>query len=100
MDNSIVVFQMGDKVGRNQKKTFRGHVGSGYACQPAFSPDGRFLGSGDGDGNAWFWDWRTNRVLNKFKAHDNGPSVGMSWHPLQPSWVATCGWDGVIKLWD
>lgn len=100
MDNTMMVFQLGDKVGRNMKKTFRGHIVSGYACQPAFSPDGRFVGSGDGDGHAWIWDWRSGRVLNKVKAHDNGPCVGMSWHPLQPSWVATCGWDGVIKLWD
>jgi WD40 repeat protein len=100
MDNSLAVFSLGDRISRNIKKTFKGHIVAGYACQPAFSSDGRFLASGDGDGQAWFWDWRSHRVLNKFKAHEGGPSAGMDWHPLQPSWVVTAGWDGLVKLWD
>ena len=36
----------------------------------------------------------------KFKAHDNGPCIGNVWHPIEPSWCITCGWDSQIKLWD
>ncbi|CAN0410613.1 unnamed protein product, partial [Hapterophycus canaliculatus] len=34
------------------------------------------------------------------QCHDDGPCIDVAWHPLEPSWVATAGWDGVIKLWD
>ena len=40
MDNSIVTYQCGEKVRQMAKKTFKGHSGSGYACQIGFSPNG------------------------------------------------------------
>lgn len=83
-----------------RKKTFVGHNNSGYACQIGFSPNGKFVMSGDGHGQLHFWDWKTTKSYRRFKAHDGGPTMGAIWHPIQPSWVATCGWDGVIKLWD
>ena len=99
-DNTLVTYAMGDRIGRALKKNFKGHVGAGYSCQPAFSPDGHFLGSGDGDGTLWFWDWRTCRILKSFhKAHEGGPAPGFAWHPLEPSTCASSGWDGVVKLW-
>jgi pre-mRNA-processing factor 17 len=99
MDNTLLGYTCGEKVSRLTKKTFTGHVNAGFACVPSFSPDGRFLVSGDGEGTAWFWDWNNGRVLNKLKAHDDGPAIGTDWHPLEPSWVLTCGWDGVVKMW-
>ena len=33
-----------------KNREFKGHVVSGYACQIAFSPNGRFLASGDEGG--------------------------------------------------
>ena len=62
--------------------------------------DSRFLASGDGEGKLHFWDWRTTRPLAKYRAHDNGPCIGVQWHPVEPGMVATCGWDGLVKLWD
>ena len=40
------------------------------------------------------------RILQKYHAHDKGPSIGCVWHPALPSTVFTCGWDGVIKMWE
>ena len=40
------------------------------------------------------------QLYRKIHAHDNGPCIGALWHPLKPSWMFTCGWDGLIKLWD
>ena len=60
----------------------------------------RFTMSGDGSGRLFFWDWRTSKVYRKLRAHTNGPCFGAIWHPIEASAVATCGWDGLIKLWD
>lgn len=58
-----------------------------------------YLISGDADGKVYVWDWKTTKLYNKFKAHDD-VCVGVLWHPHETSKVATCGWDGVIKYWD
>ncbi|KAA8532619.1 hypothetical protein F0562_032565 [Nyssa sinensis] len=83
----------------NKKKRFAGHIAAGYACQVNFSPDGRFVMSGDGEGKCWFWDWKSCKVFRTLKCHE-GVCIGCEWHPLEQSKVATCGWDGLIKYWD
>ena len=100
LDNKIVVYGARDKVREMRKKVFKGHLNAGYTCQIGFSPNGRYLTSGDGEGRLFFWDWKSTKVLRKFKAHDNGPCIGNLWHPIEPSWCITCGWDSQIKLWD
>jgi len=99
MDNRIVVYSTKERFRINAKKSFGGHANAGYACQVNFSPDGRFLMSGDGDGKLFIWDWKTSRILRTIKAHDR-VCIGCEWHPLEPAKVATCSWDGSIKLWD
>lgn len=99
MDNRVTVFSARDRFKLNAKKSFRGHIVAGYACGLSFSPDGRFLASGDSTGRAFFWDWKTARMFRALQAH-KGVCVDVNWHPTQPSLVATCGWDGNIKLWD
>lgn len=100
MDNRIVVYHSGENVKLNSKKCFRGHNNSGYACQINFSPNGKYLMSGDGLGSLYFWDWKTSKIFRKFPAHEGGPCIGAVWHPLHPNRIATCGWDGLIKIWE
>ena len=100
LDNKIVVYGAGEKVREMRKKVFKGHLNAGYTCQIGFSPNGRYITSGDGEGRLFFWDWKSTKILRKFKAHDNGPCIGNLWHPIEPSWCITCGWDSQIKLWD
>lgn len=83
----------------NKKKVFTGHKSVGYAVGVTFSPDGRYIGSGDSDGRAFFWDWKTGKNYRAIDAHD-GVCIDMAWHPIETSKVATCGWDGLIKYWD
>ena len=78
---------------------WQGHTIAGYACQPGFSADGRYVLSGDGEGKLWIWDWKTCKAFRNFKAHE-GVAIGCVWHPQESSKVATCGWDGLIKYWD
>ncbi|KAJ3129636.1 pre-mRNA-processing factor 17 [Nowakowskiella sp. JEL0407] len=99
LDNQIMIYSARDRFRLHRKKTFKGHLIAGYACVPNFSPDGRFLMSGDSEGSLWFWDWKTCKVLRKFKAHDN-VLIDCEWHPHESSKVATCSWDSTIKFWD
>lgn len=118
MDNTIPTFACSDSVKPLRKRTFRGHNNSGYACQISFSPDGKYIMSGvmevcicrlnnhlfiyagDGFGKIYFWEWKSMMLNRKFQAHDSGPCIGSSWHPIKNSWVVTCGWDGIMKLWE
>ena len=99
LDNQIMIYSAKDRFRLNTKKRFVGHANGGYACQPNFSPDGRFLMSGDADGKCIFWDWKSRRIFKTLKAHDK-VTIGCEWHPLETSKVATCSWDGTIKYWD
>ena len=73
----------------------QGHTVAGYACQPGFSPDGRYVISGDGEGKLWFWDWKTCKPYRTIKAHE-GVCIGAAWHPMETSkarsscWVFQC----------
>ena len=100
MDNTIRVYNTQGRFSLAKNKEFKGHVVSGYACQIAFSPNGRFLACGDEGGQLWFWDWVRCRRLKTLRGHANGPCIGLKWHPLRPSCVVSCGWDGNIKIWD
>lgn len=99
LDNQILIYSTRERFRLNKKKRFAGHIVAGYACQVNFSPDGRFIMSGDGEGRCWFWDWKTCKVFRTLKCHE-GVCIGAEWHPLEQSKVATCGWDGQIKFWD
>jgi pre-mRNA-processing factor 17 len=99
LDNQILIFSATDRVKQNNKKSFKGHITSGFACQPNFSPDGKYLISGDASGSLWVWDWQTTKILKKIKAHDNA-LITCAWHPQETSKIATGSWDGSIKFWD
>jgi len=99
LDNKIAIYQVGDRFKEMRKKVFKGHMVAGYACGLDFSPEMSYLASGDGDGKAYIWDWKTTKLLSKWKAHDD-VCIQVLWHPHEASKVATAGWDGVVKFWD
>ena len=68
LDNQILIYST-DNFRQNRKKRFAGHTIAGYACQVGFSPDGKWISSGDGDGNVVFWDWKTGRIKSRLRAH-------------------------------
>ncbi|TYZ58344.1 hypothetical protein PybrP1_007182 [[Pythium] brassicae (nom. inval.)] len=100
LNNQIDVYAARDKFKLQRKKVFKGHSNAGYACQIGFSPNGQYVMSGDADGRLVFWDWKSTKLYKKLRAHDRGPCMGAVWHPLEPSKVVSCGWDGLIKYWD
>jgi len=99
LDNRITIYMVGDRFKEMRKKVFKGHMVAGYACGLDFSPEMSYLCSGDGDGKAYIWDWKTTKLLSKWKAHDD-VCIQVLWHPHEASKVATAGWDGVVKFWD
>jgi pre-mRNA-processing factor 17 len=80
LDNQILVYSS-DSFRQNRKKRFAGHTVSGYACEIGFSPDGRWISSGDGSGNMHFWDFKTSKKMpNRLKAH-NQVVISHTWLP-------------------
>lgn len=99
MDNRILVFGATGKFRQNRKKEFIGHQNAGYPINVAFSPDGKYLMSGDAKGYAYFWDWKTTQVKSKFKASEEVVTCIES-HPQETSKVAIAGKESMISYWD
>ncbi|KAK0357250.1 hypothetical protein LTR02_000111 [Friedmanniomyces endolithicus] len=98
-DNTIKVYNTGEKIRENRKKEFRGHNNAGYAIDIAVSPDGGVVASGDSGGYVCFWDYKTCKMWHKIKASE-GAVVATAWHPRESSKVVTGDLDGVVKYWD
>ena len=58
----------------------------------------KIICSGSADGKIFFYDHSTARVMRTIEAH-SAPCTDVAYHPTLPSWVATCGWDGQVKVW-
>ncbi|XP_025025809.1 WD repeat-containing protein 25 [Python bivittatus] len=82
----------------NKKKRFEGHKVEGFAIGCEFSPDGTLLVTGSSDGKVFFYNYRTAQILHTMSAHSQA-CVNATYHPVLPSLLATCSWDGVIKIW-
>ncbi|CAM9889225.1 unnamed protein product, partial [Heterosigma akashiwo] len=103
LNNEIHVYTAAAGFKQMRKKVFKGHVNAGTRTGGegiTFSPNGKYMASGDAEGKFFVWDWGSTRIYKRLNAHENGPCISAAWHPVEPSWVATCGWDGLIKLWD
>ncbi|KAH8835943.1 pre-mRNA splicing factor [Flagelloscypha sp. PMI_526] len=98
LDNQILIYST-DNFRQNRKKRFAGHAVAGYACQIGFSPDGKWISSGDSSGSVVFWDFKTGRIKSRLPAHDK-VVIAHEWLPHETSKVVTASWDGKIKLWD
>ncbi|KAI7685558.1 WD40 repeat-like protein [Hortaea werneckii] len=99
-DNTIQVFNTGEKIRANRKKEFRGgHNIAGYAVQLDVSPDGGIVVTGDSGGNLTCYDYKTCKMWQKLQASDTAV-VATAFHPRESSKVVTGDLNGVIKYWD
>ncbi|KAK5132089.1 hypothetical protein LTR08_000339 [Meristemomyces frigidus] len=99
-DNTIKVYNTGEKIRINRKKEFRGHNCAGYAVQVGVSPDGGIVVSGDSAGWVCFWDWKTCKLWHKVRASERSAVVAVGWGLREGSRVVTGDLEGVIKYWD
>jgi pre-mRNA-processing factor 17 len=98
-DNQIIIYEnKGGNFRRIRAKKFASHYCAGYACAIDFSYDGQFLVSGDERGKIYCYDWKTTKVFRILDGHA-GACIGVEWHPSQPTTMLTCGWEGMVKLW-
>lgn len=95
---SLSIFSLQDYITARPRQ-FGGHKTLGFGCQVCFSPDGRFLCSGDGNGQVVIWNWKTGQIARRIDAHPQ-VSIGVQWNPQETSRLATCSWDGTIKYWE
>lgn len=99
LDNRIQVYApLQDSLSQRSKR-FIGHATGGYACQIGFSPDGRFIYSGDARGHAIIWDWTSGAIVRRLEGHRQ-VCMGVQWNPNEQAKLATCSWDGTIKYWE
>ncbi|KAF9238650.1 WD40-repeat-containing domain protein [Melanogaster broomeanus] len=90
-------------VGRKDGRT-RGHKRHVHGIK--WSPDGKYLATGDHSGTIHVWDQRANEYLTyndkKLLAKHEGPVKAISWCPWQSGLVATGGGfpDGAIQIFD
>ena len=65
----------------------------------AFSPDGKWIATGDKDGAVSLWEVASaGRVRHRLRGHAASVS-GVGFHP-DGSRLVSCGFDGQVKVWD
>ena len=82
--------------GERAAKTF-GRRGEG-AASVAFSPDGRFLVSGQWNGALRLWRVSNGEAILSFAGHEDAIS-SVAFAPNGRA-IASASWDGTIKLWN
>ncbi|KAJ1104935.1 hypothetical protein NDU88_002343 [Pleurodeles waltl] len=82
----------------NKKKRYEGHKVEGFSVGCKFSPDGTILATGSSEGKIYFYNYNTARIIHTLPAHSEA-CVNLSFHPVLPSLLATCDWEGTIKIW-
>ena len=70
----------------------------GYSVGCECSPDGDLLLTGSADGRILVYSFRTASRARTLHGHTQA-CVGATFHPVLPSVLATCSWEGDVKIW-
>lgn len=88
--------QRWDRSGKEDTKTFKGHVGNVQAI--SLNPDGLTYASAGQDGSVIIGDGSTGRRLKRFFGHQ-GQVWSVAWSPGGRR-VVTCAEDGTALIWE
>ncbi|XP_037687793.1 WD repeat-containing protein 25 [Choloepus didactylus] len=82
----------------SRRRRYEGHKVEGYSVGCECSPDGDLLVTGSADGQTLQYSFRTARRACTLSGHTQA-CVGATFHPVLPSVLATCSWEGDAKIW-
>lgn len=82
----------------SRRRRYEGHKVEGYSVGCECSPDGDLLVTGSADGRILMYSFRTASRARTLHGHTQA-CVGTTFHPVLPSMLATCSWEGDIKIW-
>ncbi|XP_006879236.1 PREDICTED: WD repeat-containing protein 25 [Elephantulus edwardii] len=81
-----------------RRRRYEGHKVEGYSVGCECSPDGDLLMTGSADGRILLYGFRTASWARTLQGHTQA-CVGVTFHPVLPSVLASCSWDGDVKVW-
>ncbi|EDV23994.1 uncharacterized protein TRIADDRAFT_26634 [Trichoplax adhaerens] len=95
--NYIAIFSTKRPYKLNKKKRYEGHQVSAHRIGCDFSPDGTMVITGSSDGNFYGYSYKSSNIIKKVEAYTCA-CVDVAFNPALYRTVATCGWDGNIKI--
>ena len=79
---------------------YSGHVNASHRCGAGLNADDAHVACGSEDGRVVCWELVGGDIIGEWDAHGIGKTVcGLDWHPTEARSMATCGTDGLVKLW-
>ncbi|XP_075387895.1 WD repeat-containing protein 25 [Tenrec ecaudatus] len=82
----------------SRRRRYEGHKVEGYSVGCECSPDGDLLVTGSADGQILLYNFRTASRACARQGHAQA-CVGVTFHPVLPCALATCSWEGTVKVW-
>ncbi|CAH6722816.1 pre-mRNA-processing factor 17 [[Candida] jaroonii] len=99
LQNMNNLIQVLDPKFKFRKKTFRNDNITGYKIDIDFSPDGKIICSGDSKGFLLFWDFKSGKLVKKFRVSNKLINC-IKYHPQEQSKVMASGTNGKIYYCD
>ncbi|RXG43677.1 hypothetical protein VDGE_01283 [Verticillium dahliae] len=91
--------QLIDLVARKPVQKFLGHTGGACLIRSAFGgANESFVVSGSEDGSILIWHKNSGVAVEKLQGHSPRTNA-VVWNPTDPCMIASCGDEGVIKIW-
>ncbi|KAM0283396.1 hypothetical protein ACHAQH_002519 [Verticillium albo-atrum] len=91
--------QLIDMVARKPVQKFLGHTGGDCLIRSAFGgANESFVVSGSEDGNILVWHKNSGAAVERLQGHTPRTNA-VVWNPTDPCMVASCGDEGIIKIW-
>ncbi|KAK3609688.1 hypothetical protein CHS0354_017541 [Potamilus streckersoni] len=96
--NYIAIFSINRPYKMNKTKRFEGHKVQGYSIGFDVSSDGSHIFSGSSDGKLYCFNSQTGKLIRTLQT-DFDVCMDVASHPLLPSVIACCSWNGLVQVW-